>query len=106
MTTFTVAKYSVFEQTGAGQPVRVYMHDDANAYRGYIDFIAGYSSTQKFVVHPNGIINAFMPLDRLHLTLDILRHEKPVFFTVNPTANWAALKTGEEPTGEEEPAGA
>ena len=40
MTTFTVAKYSVFELTGAGQPARVYMHDDTNAYRGYIDFIA------------------------------------------------------------------
>ena len=102
MTTFTIAKYQVFELVGSGQPVRVYMHDDTNQYRGYIDFIAGYSGAQKFVVHPNGIINAFMPLDRLHLTLDILRNENPVFFSVNPDYNWAALKTGEEPTGEEE----
>ncbi len=106
MTTFTVAKYEVFELAGSGQPVRVYMRDDTNQYRGYIDFIAGYSAAQKFIVHPNGIINAFMPLDRLHLTLDILRHEKPVYFSVNPQYNWAALKTGEEPTGEAELAGA
>jgi hypothetical protein len=104
MTTFTVAKYEVFELAGAGQPVRLYMHDDVNSYRGYIDFIAGYAGAQKFVVHSNGIINAFMPLDRLHLTLDLLRNEKPVYFSVNEPYNWAALKTGQEPTGEEEAA--
>ena|SRR5688572_7869135 len=102
MTTFTIAKYEVFASTGANQPVRIYMHDELDAYRGYIDFIHDYSGPQKYIIHPNGIINAFMPLEKLHFTLDLLRYEKPVFFTVNEVYGWAAIKTGKEPTGEEE----
>ena len=102
MTTFTVAKYQILELAGAGEPVRIYMYDDANAYRGYIDFIAGYVGPQKFVVYPSGIINAFMPIDRLHFTLDILRNEKPIYFSVDDASNWAGLKSGQEPTGEAE----
>jgi hypothetical protein len=34
------------------------------------------------------IINAFMPLEKLHPTLDILRKEKPVYFAVNEAYNW------------------
>lgn len=85
------------------QVVRVYLNDDSSKYRGYIDFISKYSGTQNFIVYPNGIINAFMSFDKLHPVLDILRHEKPVFFSVNEQYNWAVLKTGAEPTGEEEP---
>jgi hypothetical protein len=43
-----------------------------------------------------------MPLSKLHPTLDILRNETPVYFVVNETYNWAALQTGNEPTGDEE----
>ena len=102
MITFTIGSYQVMEFAGSNQPVRVYMNDSSNKYRGYIDFIKDYSGTNKFIVHSNGIINAFMPLEKLHLSLDILRYEKPVYFIVNQDYNWAALKTGLEPTGEEE----
>lgn len=102
MITFTVATYEVMEFAGKSQPVRVYMNDETQRYRGYIDFIKDYAGAQNFIVHPNGIINAFMPLDRLAVTLDLLRNEQPVYFAVNPDYNWAALKTGAEPTGEEE----
>ncbi|HEX6287856.1 MAG TPA: hypothetical protein VFZ66_01630 [Herpetosiphonaceae bacterium] len=102
MITFTVGTYEVMEFAGSGQPVRVYINDDTNVYRGYIEFIKDYAGAQRFVVWPNGIINAFMPLEKLHVTLDILRNEEPVFFSVNEQYNWAALKTGREPTGEEE----
>ena len=81
---------------------RIYMNDASGKYRGYIDFIKDYSGTQKFIVHTNGIINAFMPLNKLDPTMDILRNEKPVYFAVNVAYNWAGLKTGLEPTGEEE----
>jgi hypothetical protein len=87
---------------GRNQPVRVYLHDDSNKYRGYIDFIKDYDGPNNFILHPNGIINAFMSFDKLHPTLDILRNEKPVYFSVNEQYNWAAFKTGVEPTGEEE----
>jgi len=43
-----------------------------------------------------------MPLNKLHPSLDILRNEKPVYFSDNEKYNWAALSTGKEPTGEEE----
>ena len=102
MITFVIGRYQVFELAGKNQPVRVYMNDSSGKYRGYIDFIKDYSGARKFILYPNGIINAFMPLNKLHPTLDILRNEKPVYFAVNETYNWAALKTGYEPTGEEE----
>lgn len=102
MTTFVIGLYEVMVFAGRGQVVRVYMNDDAAVYRGYIDFIEGYAGAQNFIVHPNGIINAFMPLSKLQAVLDTLRNEKPVYFSVNPAYNWAALKTGKEPTGEEE----
>jgi hypothetical protein len=54
------------------------------------------------VLYPNGIFNAFMPLEKLLPTLEVLRNEKPVYFAINEAYNWAALKTGLEPTGEEE----
>ena len=102
MITFTIGTYQVMGFAGKNQPVRVYFNDDFKKYRGYIDFIKDYAGARNFILHPNGIINAFMSLDKLHPTLDILRYEKPVFFSVNEKYNWAALKTGAEPTGEEE----
>lgn len=102
MVTFIIGTYEVMVFAGKGQVVRVYMNDDSGTYRGYIDFIEGYAGTQNFVQYPNGIVNAFMPLTKLQAVLDVLRNEKPVYFSVNPPYNWAALKTGREPTGEEE----
>ncbi len=102
MITFVVGSYQVFELAGKNQPVRVYMNDDTGKYRGYIDFIKDYSGSQNFILWPNGIFNAFMPLEKLHHTLDVLREEKPVYLALNETYDWAALKTGYEPTGEEE----
>jgi hypothetical protein len=78
------------------------MTDEKNKYRGYIDFIKDYTGARNYIVYDNGIINAFMPLSKLHPTLDILRNETPVYFVVNETYNWAALQTGNEPTGDEE----
>ena len=102
METFEIGTYEVMEFAGKDQPVRVYMRDSEGKYRGYIDFIKEYAGSSRFVVHTNGIINAFMPLEKLAVSLEILRHEKPVYFSVNQSYNWAALKTGQEPTGEEE----
>lgn len=105
MITFSIGTYEVMAFAGKNQVIRIYMNDDSNRYRGYIDFINNYAGVQNFIVHPNGIINAFMSFDKLHPILDILRHEKPVYFSVNEQYNWAALKTGVEPTGEEEHSG-
>ena len=102
MIKFTIGSYEVMAFSGKNQPVRLYMNDDTRKYRGYIDFINDYAGSHNFILFPNGIINAYMSLDKLHPTLDILRHEKPVYFTLNKEYNWAAFKTGAEPTGEEE----
>lgn len=102
MIEFVIGSYQFFELAGNNQPVRIYLNDDTNKYRGYIDFVKDYSGTQKYIVYPNGIFNAFMPLETLQPTLDVLRNEKPVYFAVNEPYNWVALKTGLEPTGEEE----
>ena len=102
MITFSIGTYEVMAFAGRNQIVRIYMNDDSNKYRGYIDFINNYSGTENFIVYSNGIINAFMSSDKLLPVLDILRNEKPVYFSVNEQYNWAALKTGSEPTGEEE----
>jgi hypothetical protein len=99
---FVIGSYQFFELAGSNQPVRIYLNDDTNKYRGYIDFIKDYSGTQKYILYPNGIFNAFMPLEKLQPTLDVLRNEKPVYFAINDPYKWAALKTGAEPTGEEE----
>jgi len=106
MVTFVVEKYWISELAGMKAPVRLYMSDSDGQYRGYISFREEYTGAQDFVVHPNGIINAYMPLSKLHPTLDILRYEKPVYFSVNEKYNWAGLSTGAEPTGEEEGGGA
>jgi hypothetical protein len=102
MITFSIGLYEIMAFTGRNQPVRLYMSDVNKKYRGYIDFVSNYNESQNFILHPNGIINAFMPLEKLHPVLDILRNEKPVFFSLNKQYNWAAIKTGTEPTGEEE----
>ncbi|HNW90283.1 MAG TPA: hypothetical protein PKN48_11510 [Bacteroidales bacterium] len=102
MIKFTIGTYEVMVHAGPSQPVKVYLTDDSGKYRGYILFIKDYDAAQKFVVHPNGIINLFMPLENLHFTLDILRNEKPLFITVNEEYNWASLNTAHEPAGEEE----
>jgi hypothetical protein len=51
MTTFTIAKYEVFASTGANQPVRIYLHDELDAYRGYIDFIHDHRRQQAEGLH-------------------------------------------------------
>lgn len=102
MITFSIGSYEIMAFTGKNQPIRLYMNDSNRKYRGYIDFIKDYSSSQSFILHQNGVINAFMPLEKLNLILDILRNEKPVYFSLNKQYNWAAIKTGAEPTGEEE----
>jgi hypothetical protein len=103
---FEVATYSISAYAGQDKPVHVYMNDDTGRYRGYIAFHEGTISADGFVVHGNGIINAFMPMSKLPTMLDVLRNEKPVYFNVNEQYKWASLSTGAEPTGEEEgPAG-
>ena len=99
---FTIASYHVTELMGSNSPVRLYMYDSDSNYRGYIEFIQNYAGANNYVLHSNGIINAFLSLDKLHATLDIMRFEKPVYFALNDQHNLAWLSTGEEPTGEEE----
>lgn len=106
MIRFEVGTYSISAYAGQDKPVHVYMNDDTGRYRGYIAFHEGAVSSDGFVVHGNGIINAFMPMSKLPTMLEILRNEKPVYFNVNEQYKWASLSTGAEPTGEEEgPAG-
>ncbi len=101
MVSFEVGSYSVKAYTGETQPVRVYLWETSDRYRGYIDFHPSF--TGNFTWHASqGVVNAFMPLGKLDVMLDILRNEKPIYFSVNETYNWAALQTGKEPPGEEE----
>ena len=102
MIKFTIGTYEVMAFAGKNQPVRLYLNDNNRKYRGYIDFIKDYAGTKNFILHTNGIVNAFMSLDILNPTLDILRNEKPVYFSANKQDDWAAINTGAEPTGEEE----
>ena len=87
---------------GKNEPVHVTMYDKNDKNRGFIYFEKNYSGGKNFTLYPSGKIIAFMPLAKLQPTLDILRNEKPVYFAFNESYNWAFLKTGEEPTGEEE----
>ncbi len=101
MVSFEVGSYSIKAYTGEDQPVRLYLWETSNRYRGYINFYQNF--TGNFTWHDSqGIINAFMPLSKLDVMLDILRNEKPIYFAVNEAYNWAALQTGKEPPGEEE----
>ncbi len=100
--THNIGTYRVMSFVGKSEVVRIYLNDVNNKYLGYVDFIEGYSGTTKFIVHSNGIVNAYMPLSKLHSSLDILRNEKPVKFQVNEDYNWAAFITGNEPVGESE----
>lgn len=102
MISFTVQSYEVMAFTGNAQPLRIFLRDNNDRYRGYIDFIDHYTDSHKYMIHSNGIINAFMPLKKFPAILDILRNEKPVYFALSERYEWAALKTGQEPTGEEE----
>jgi hypothetical protein len=102
MITFAIGSYQIMDFVGLhNNPVYLYMRDDSNSYRGYIDFREEFAGPP-VSVHSNGIINAHMPLKKLHYILDILRNEKPVYFSVDKKGSWAAIKTGLEPTGEEE----
>lgn len=105
MTHYRLNDYSVLAFAGDDQPVRLYLYGDSTGgtdsrYFGYIEFTD--KINEKFVVHGNGIVNAYMPLNRLHTMLELLRKESPLYFVVNEAYNWAGLKTGKEPTGEEE----
>lgn len=102
LTTFVIDYYQVMDLAGFhDEPVYLYMRDDTNSYRGHIDFRENFSGP-RVTVHSNGIINAHMPLKKLHYILDILRNEKPVYFVVDEQREFAAIRTGNEPTGEEE----
>lgn len=105
MINYKVNEYAVMAFSGPDQPVRVYLYGDQTGgddsrYFGYIDFIE--TPETRFTVHANGIVNAFMPAEKLAAIVDLLRNESPVNFTVNETYNWAALRTGREPAGEGE----
>ena len=101
-TFFTIAFYQIYAMAGSNKHVRVVMYDGNNTHRGNIDFIKDYSGTSNYQVDALDKIHAFMPLEKLHVILDILRYEKPVYFAVTPNSNAATLITGREPTGEEE----
>lgn len=45
----------------------------------------------------------FLPADMLHLWVDMLRHEKPLYAYINTDQpSWTNVATTEEPVGEEE----
>lgn len=94
MIRFSIKRYEVFELTGQGQPTRLYMYDDQGCYRGYIDFIRDHAISQPFILHPNGIIHAFMPAEQLHFTLHVLRNEQPVYFSLNEAYQCVVAKLG------------
>ncbi len=99
--TFEVGSYSVKAYNGEDAPVILYLWETPSRYRGYISFHPRF--TGNFTWHDSqGLINAFMPLGKLDVMLDMLRNEKPIYLAVNEQYNWAALQTGKEPPGEDE----
>jgi hypothetical protein len=102
MITYTIKSYDVNAYTGKDQDIRLGITDDTNTYRGYILFKENISNGPNYILHPNGIVNAFMPMEKFSIILDILRNEKPVRFIINQQANMASIAIGNEPTGEGE----
>ena len=102
MTTFYIRGYKVEEFIGSDKPVRIFMYYDSGDYRGYIEFRQDISLWPNSIVRPNEIIKTYMPLIMLHPTLDTLRTDKLLNFSVNEQYNWSTLKTVIEPIGEEE----
>jgi hypothetical protein len=100
--TFPVGTYQVTFPAGKDEPVRICFRDEGNHPRGQIDFIPAAAIGRRCVFRDDGFVTAFMPLDCLAPVLAILRHERPMFFVVDPERMTAALKTGEEPPGESE----
>ena len=79
---------------------RVRLYDDAEHYRGFIQFVEG-KSEQDWSYDPKGTFEGEMAMHMLSPVIDILRNEEPVTLTIfHP--HWACLHTGLEPVGEGE----
>lgn len=50
----------------------------------------------------NRVVNVAYPFSWLQPTIDMLRNEKPIYFTWDDSSQTARLSTDQEPVGEEE----
>ena len=73
-----------------------------NTYRGYVYFFPdGTELAPPVYDAANGRIFLHFSLSQFQATMDMLRHEEPIFIYYTSPTN-AALRSGREPVGEEE----
>lgn len=82
MTTFSIRGYKVEEFIGSYKPICIFMYEDGCDFRDYNKFgqDISFSPNSNSTMYPNGIIDAYMPLIKLHPTLDMLTSDKLLNF--------------------------
>jgi hypothetical protein len=79
----------------------IYLYE-GNTYRGYVYFFPDGTPLAPAVFHSaSGRIFLHFNLSQFHVTLEMLRTEKPIYIYYQGPTN-AALRSGKEPVGEEE----
>lgn len=80
----------------------LYLYGGDRTLLAVIAFIAGSETLQKPYESPNGHVSVQMHADRHPMVIDMLRNEKPVYFSWSPDREAIRLTTREEPVGEQE----
>lgn len=100
MANFEIKKYTV-TMTNMGEYgwIMLYDSDNINAatYRARLDFVSSGAGT---VQQSGNFISVKIHINSLERIIDVLRNEKPVYFSWYPS--WASVYTGPEPVGEAE----
>jgi hypothetical protein len=79
----------------------IYLYE-GNTYRGYVYFFPdGTNLAPPLDDATNGRVFLHLNLSQFHATMEMLRSEKPIYVFYNSPTD-AALRSGKEPTGEEE----
>jgi len=78
------------------------LFDQKRQLLGIIAFIPDSEALQKPVDSPNGHVTMHMHQSRFASVIDMLRNEKPVYFSWWREAESFALSTSKEPVGEQE----
>lgn len=80
----------------------LYLYGGGHVLLAAIAFLPGTESLEKPVESPNGHVTVQMRAERLATIIDMLRNEKPVYFSWSPDQQVMRLTTREEPVGEQE----
>ncbi len=99
MTEYPISSYAVYVINGTHSTcIQLYEHGKD---RGAIRFVPNDENPEDAKSDSNGKIILSMRINRLHVVLDILRHEKPLYLFYDSPKN-AGFRSGRETIGDDQ----